>query len=359
MAPPPYHNLSPPSPFTLELSGDHHGDHDLQYHHLFNLEPQASFSSSSSLSSALFLTPAQVQGRSDDHYREPHQFQFQLLEADHNIVPHGGSHDHDHQAIENEGGSGTVLKLSISKNGAVGNGNPGTDHETSTSSVKWMSSKMRMMRKMSNPDQTSSSSTSSDDKPISMKLSSHKFEEQKLQHPSSQLGADMISCSNNSSNNMNNVPIIRVCSDCNTTKTPLWRSGPRGPKSLCNACGIRQRKARRAMAAAAAAASGTTLTVAAPSMKSSKVQPKANKSRVSSTVPFKKRPYNKLSSSPSSRGKSKKLCFEDFTISMKNNSSSGNPTAATTTTALQRVFPQDEKEAAILLMALSCGLVHG
>ncbi|KAM1047109.1 hypothetical protein ACFX13_027125 [Malus domestica] len=342
MTPPPYHNLSPPSPFNLELSGDH----DLQYHHLFNLEPQTSFSSS--LSSPLFLTPAQVQARSDDHYRKPQQFQFQLLEADHNIVPYGGSRDHDHQAIENEGGNGTVLKLSISKNGADGSGNPSTDHEVNTSSVKWMSSKMRMMWKMSNPDHTSSSSNSSGDKPISMKLSSHKFEEQKPQHPSSQLGAEMISCSNNSSNNMSSLPIIRVCSDCSTTKTPLWRSGPRGPKSLCNACGIRQRKARRAMAAAAAAAaaSGTTLTVAAPSMKSSKVQHKDNKSRVSSTVPFKKRPYNKLTSSPSSRGKSKKLCFEA-------------PTAAAATTALQRVFPQDEREAAILLMALSCGLVHG
>ncbi|CAL9027672.1 unnamed protein product [Prunus brigantina] len=335
--------MAPPSPF-LELSGDG-GDHDHQYHHLFNLEPQTSFSSSS-FSSPIFLTPSQAQAPSD-HYREPQNFQFQLLEADHhNIVSYGGSCDHDPQTLENESGSGTILKLSISKNGAGRNGNPSTD--------KWMSSKMRMMKKMTNPDQTSSSCTSSDDKPVAMKLSiSHKSEEQKPQHP------DMISCSNNSSNNMNNnVPIIRVCSDCNTTKTPLWRSGPRGPKSLCNACGIRQRKARRAMAAAAAAANGTTL-AAAPSMKStSKVQHKDNKPRVASTVPFKKRPYNKLSSTPPSKGRPpKKLCFEDFAISMNNNHSSSATT--TTTTSLQRVFPQDEKEAAILLMALSCGLVHG
>ncbi|XP_010274656.1 PREDICTED: GATA transcription factor 20-like [Nelumbo nucifera] len=39
--------------------------------------------------------------------------------------------------------------------------------------------------------------------------------------------------------------ISRVCVDCKTSKTPLWRSGPAGPKSLCNACGIRQRKRRR------------------------------------------------------------------------------------------------------------------
>uniref|UniRef100_A0ACD5XGW3 Uncharacterized protein n=1 Tax=Avena sativa TaxID=4498 RepID=A0ACD5XGW3_AVESA len=37
----------------------------------------------------------------------------------------------------------------------------------------------------------------------------------------------------------------KACADCNTTKTPLWRGGPTGPKSLCNACGIRYRKRRR------------------------------------------------------------------------------------------------------------------
>ncbi|KAF3793827.1 GATA transcription factor 16 [Nymphaea thermarum] len=42
--------------------------------------------------------------------------------------------------------------------------------------------------------------------------------------------------------------VSRACVDCQTTKTPLWRSGPQGPKSLCNACGIRYRKRRRAAA---------------------------------------------------------------------------------------------------------------
>ncbi|KAK8651550.1 hypothetical protein V6N13_141149 [Hibiscus sabdariffa] len=39
----------------------------------------------------------------------------------------------------------------------------------------------------------------------------------------------------------------KFCTDCKTTKTPLWRGGPAGPKSLCNACGIRYRKKRRTM----------------------------------------------------------------------------------------------------------------
>ncbi|XP_076937420.1 GATA transcription factor 16-like [Bidens hawaiensis] len=40
---------------------------------------------------------------------------------------------------------------------------------------------------------------------------------------------------------------IKTCADCGTTKTPLWRGGPAGPKSLCNACGIRSRKRRGAL----------------------------------------------------------------------------------------------------------------
>lgn len=113
-------------------------------------------------------------------------------------------------------------------------------------------------------------------------------------------------------------------------------------QSLCNACGIRQRKARRAMAAAAAAANGTILAANPPSMKSSKVQHKDKRASKSYVPKFKKK--CKLNTPDHGR---KKVCFEDFTISLSKNS------------AFQRVFPQDEKEAAILLMALSYGLVHG
>ncbi|KAF1002555.1 GATA transcription factor 15-like [Apium graveolens] len=41
------------------------------------------------------------------------------------------------------------------------------------------------------------------------------------------------------------VQIKKSCSDCKTTRTPLWRGGPSGPKSLCNACGIKYNKKRR------------------------------------------------------------------------------------------------------------------
>lgn len=97
-------------------------------------------------------------------------------------------------------------------------------------------------------------------------------------------------------------------------------------QSLCNACGIRQRKARRAM-------EGYT---ANPS---SSIKAKVNKAP---KTQHKKR--CKLSS-PSQTGK--KRCFEDFfALSFSKIS------------AFPRVFPQDEQEGAILLMALSCGLVH-
>lgn len=127
-------------------------------------------------------------------------------------------------------------------------------------------------------------------------------------------------------------------------------------QSLCNACGIRQRKARRAMAAA----NGTVVSVEkAACMKSISKRSGQNKvkadkkSRNMGCAPpqFKKRCKQILSNCPVPNNKlgrnKKKLCFEDLAISISQNS------------AFQRVFPQDEKEAAILLMALSYGLVHG
>ncbi|KZV21614.1 GATA transcription factor 21 [Dorcoceras hygrometricum] len=160
-------------------------------------------------------------------------------------------------------------------------------------------------------------------------------EEQKLQ-PSSSLETDL--SSNSCCNIVTTTPTIRVCSDCNTTKTPLWRSGPKGPKSLCNACGIRQRKARRAMAAAAAADPP-------PRVSEIKVQ-QQNKQKISKTGHGQDSKFKKRSKmTASSDGSSSSL--EDFLIKLSKNLS------------FHRVFPQDEKDAAILLMALSSGLVHG
>ncbi|KAL5999523.1 hypothetical protein ACLOJK_037808 [Asimina triloba] len=192
--------------------------------------------------------------------------------------------------------------------------------------IRWMSSKMRIMRKIINSDQVVM------DKIISRK---HATQNKPRSSPCSDETSKGSSSYSNSSSNM-----IRACADCNTTKTPLWRSGPQGPKSLCNACGIRQRKARRAMAAAAAAAATGGVMATADTLSMASKVPKEKRSDC--TTQHKKR--CKLADAPHPK---KKLLFDDLTISLSKS------------LAFHQVFPQDEKEAAILLMAISYGLVNG
>lgn len=272
-------------------------------------KPDQSGSSSSS-SCAIFLDPLEDQAGSSNG-------------KEHNQQEGGNIFSHmrgscDHLTPENEFDNG--LKFTIWKKQEY------KSDEINNSSVKWMSSKMRVMQKMTNADRI----------PITNTI--QKIADQT--QPSSPLDSTN-SSSSNSFNNNNNP--IRVCSDCNTTKTPLWRGGPRGPKSLCNACGIRQRKARRA--AAAAAPDGT---IVVTDMKKTKGQHKEKKSSTNGYAAQHKKRFKIAAGSSPSYGR-KKLCFEDFiTISLSKNSAFH-----------QRVFPQDEKEAAILLMALSHDLVHG
>ncbi|KAI3724810.1 hypothetical protein L1987_64577 [Smallanthus sonchifolius] len=205
------------------------------------------------------------------------------------------------------------------------------DHMNNENQVKWMSSKMRVMLKMKKTDPTklkTSQSTASE-----LRHEDHHDHKEETLSPMEETA-------------------IRVCSDCNTTKTPLWRSGPQGPKSLCNACGIRQRKARKAMAAAAGAeaaeSSKSVYNERPTSLKATKILhkdcKKPNKGHVTKCK-------NRLCSkqintkpSPSSiLSPARKNSVEEFLKSLSQN------------LAFHRVFSQDEKEAAILLMALSCG----
>ncbi|KAJ3691996.1 hypothetical protein LUZ60_012346 [Juncus effusus] len=188
-------------------------------------------------------------------------------------------------------------------------------NEYSQGQDKWMSSKMRLMRKMMNSDRISAK------KP--------------RRSPTRTSQHDQIVNNNNSINSSNG--IIRVCSACNTTKTPLWRSGPCGPKSLCNACGIRQRKARRA---ALMAANGGLV----PSqVHSYKVKKEKRSIEVDKSLPIKKR--CKIDN-PTSMASKKVITKDEIIISLNKN------------LGFHRVFPQDETDAAILLMALSCGLIR-
>ncbi|KAK6927281.1 Zinc finger, GATA-type [Dillenia turbinata] len=215
---------------------------------------------------------------------------------------HGGSSDHQAHPFSS---SRSNHQLSNYKQ-VEGDGDKSTNVN---GSMKWMSSKMRLMRKMMNANCSSTSD------------------------PQQHGGEDNNTPSNN---------IVRVCADCNTTKTPLWRSGPLGPRSLCNACGIRQRKARKAMAAAA---NGLVPNVYnnASSMKSYKVH---NKEKKTSATQYKKKCKLSTSTSHQHNTTTTNLCFEEFLLSFNK------------TSDFHQVFPQEEEQAAILLMALSCGLLQ-
>lgn len=105
----------------------------------------------------------------------------------------------------------TNNKLPIRKR-EVGEGT--TSENGSSSSGKWMSSKIRLMHKMIN---SSSNSTATHE--LAVKVT------QKLQYHQLHDNSEVNSFNSSNSNNT-----MRACSDCNTTTTPLWRSGPRGPK---------------------------------------------------------------------------------------------------------------------------------
>ncbi|XP_071733565.1 uncharacterized protein [Rutidosis leptorrhynchoides] len=225
---------------------------------------------------------------------------------------------------------------------------------------KWTtSSKMTLMLKMKKT--TNSQLTTADilkvdqDHHKKEQLASSPVEEINANNSNSILNnATNTTCSNN---NNNHQIIIRVCSDCNTTKTPLWRSGPQGPKSLCNACGIRQRKARKAIMAAAAVAETSCKNVFIDKPTSLKATKKKilHKDHEKKTNKYKKRQVfskqivlnNKKNWLPSSASPAvkKKLSVEDLLISLRKNLANFHG----------MMFPQDEKEAAILLMALSSG----
>eukprot|EP01018_Ginkgo_biloba_P028157 Gb_32966 [translate_table: standard] len=140
----------------------------------------------------------------------------------------------------------------------------------------------------------------------------------------------------------------RVCVDCNTNKTPLWRSGPQGPKSLCNACGIRYRKKRRAMLASLN--SGIT------------DETFPSKKRNKALIPSEKQQQQHSRSCDPVSFQVEFLAFcqrhgfgQDVYGHLKKKNSKVPLLDKHST--IQRRFAEEE-EAAVLLMALSYGLVH-
>ncbi|GMH04074.1 hypothetical protein Nepgr_005913 [Nepenthes gracilis] len=325
---PRYFSFQPSLLVDLNEDQTHH-DHE-QLSLKLNASSSSSSSSSPSPPCTIFINPSQDQAGyyfMESHHSPNHQ------EVEYFGTCGGGSCDRKVVVSKREDND---LQFSIWKK-EDHSGSSGDDQiscKDGNYSVKWMSSKMRLMWKMKKPGQVNVI-----DADIPANKTTVKKYRQKQQ--------SSINETDNSSNI--NIPnydnnTVRVCADCNTTKTPLWRSGPRGPKSLCNACGIRQRKARRAMAAAAASAASNGAVLAAynsPTTKNSKLHPKEKGSKDIFGSQRKKR--SKIIPSHEQR----KLCFEEFTLNL------------TKTLSLHQVFPREEEEAAISLMALSYGLVHG
>ncbi|TYG67035.1 hypothetical protein ES288_D05G046700v1 [Gossypium darwinii] len=314
---------SPPSPFPLEDLKHHHHHHHLQ---LFLSLPQHTASSSSAHHPTFFSS---TDAAATHKPQEPKPYDLKV----NNYVSHdgGGGSSDIQQAISSSSSflESAAVDLSLSRNRK----DDGDDYESvsdrnngSSVELKWMSSKMRLTKKMMMNSNCSG--------PPPLPHNKAAVNDSKYQYPIQDRDeTNYFSKTNN---------VIRVCSDCNTTTTPLWRSGPRGPKSLCNACGIRQRKARRALEAAAA--NGETVAA------SMKIRVHHNKKEIkkSRTVgQYKKELKSKSGNTCLHHHHHKrKLCFKEITLSLSKNS------------GLQRVFPQDVEDAAILLMELSCGLFH-
>lgn len=192
--------------------------------------------------------------------------------------------------------------------------------------------------------------------------------------------------------------MLRSCFLCGTTKTPLWRSGPHGPKSLCNACGIRFKKSKRSgqidgsdlVASPVSASTYVSKPLSRPLKRKQDtfLACEASLTRDSTSEPF----VAEVTVQHQKRSRWPKLMMKeldghkgDVTGSSGDSCltwnlhspSSGSPSskkleayAKTQSefenlavvegrrTAVTRVVANDEEEAAVLLMYLSCGLVY-
>ncbi|XP_055811284.1 GATA transcription factor 15-like isoform X2 [Solanum dulcamara] len=138
---------------------------------------------------------------------------------------------------------------------------------------------------------------------------------------------------------------VKTCADCGTTKTPLWRGGPAGPKSLCNACGIKSRKKRRAFLGLNNEDKKLKKSVAL-GHKSIGLQHHLNQSCSSSSNSEDSRNSNFVKNIVSSSLKKKLLPFGLEVVMQRPRSRSRST---------QKGKLGEVEQAAVLLMALSCG----
>ncbi|CAH8366692.1 unnamed protein product [Eruca vesicaria subsp. sativa] len=134
----------------------------------------------------------------------------------------------------------------------------------------------------------------------------------------------------------------KTCVDCGTSKTPLWRGGPAGPKSLCNACGIKSRKKRQA----------------ALGSKPEKKNKTSNSSDSDLSVDHHRNDKNKINKDDDDHSSSSSSCskrvskFLDLGLKV--------PVMKRSSIEKKKLWKKldEEEQAAVLLMALSCGTVY-
>ncbi|MCO5593733.1 hypothetical protein L7F22_047750 [Adiantum nelumboides] len=169
---------------------------------------------------------------------------------------------------------------------------------------------------------------------------------------------DPVSSRNNSpvSGVTTSIGYLRTCTLCGTTRTPLWRSGPEGPKSLCNACGIRVKKTRR-LEASLQVTNGSSLSPSTISGFKGALKRKLSSDKLKDFTLHKKRRSTAVVSGPN-------FCRQKVSRYSRKPGGlwdNGLPKLATLLSHNGRSptndFAEDVEEAAVLLMALSCGLV--
>lgn len=150
--------------------------------------------------------------------------------------------------------------------------------------------------------------------------------------------------------------LVRVCAHCGTSKTPLWRNGPGGPKSLCNACGIRFKKAGRRSAASGTADSEVPPSSVAPKKAKRKLMPPQGDEPPYWVFPADAKPRKR------SRGN---LLHRTSDSILSGSCMTWQPWSSSFRSEDRKVpaldagsFSSDEEEGAVLLMALSCGMVN-
>ncbi|KAG0565211.1 hypothetical protein M758_8G168600 [Ceratodon purpureus] len=159
---------------------------------------------------------------------------------------------------------------------------------------------------------------------------------------------------------------VRVCAHCGTSKTPLWRNGPGGPKSLCNACGIRFKKAGRR-----SAANGGSDSQVSPPVSTKVAKRKLNDDQQYWMFPADAKPRKRsrgtairtsdsLLSGSCMTWQSSLLAY-DLSKSPRQREFPASPLSHSEELKLNLElgsFSSDEEEGAVLLMALSCGMVN-